>query len=71
MAKLYRAALCGFTAVLIATAGCSGPEQGGDGPKIGITYGTIQTKLLKYRIDINGEYASALEIGRASCRERV
>ncbi len=60
MAKLYRAALCGFTAVLIATAGCSGPEQGGDGPKIGITYGTIQTKLLKYRIDINGEYASAL-----------
>ena len=60
MAKLYRAALCGFTAVLIATAGCSGPEQGGDGPKIGITYGTIQTKLFKYRIDINGEYASAL-----------
>ena len=47
-------------ALLLMQGSCSAPERGGDGPKIGITYGSIQTKLYKFRIDINGEYAAAL-----------
>ncbi len=60
MTALKRFGVWCVVVVFLALGGCSSPETGGQGPKIGITYGTIQTKLLKYRIDINGEYAAAL-----------
>ncbi len=60
MTALKRFGVWCVVVVFLALGGCSSPETGEQGPKIGITYGTIQTKLLKYRIDINGEYAAAL-----------
>lgn len=45
--------------------GC-GKEPSFEGPRIGITYGKIQTLALKVGIDINGEYRTALAKQRAN-----
>lgn len=60
--KLYSVMFAFFIFVWI---GC-GKEPSLEGPRIGITYGKIQTLALKVGIDINGEYRTALAKQRAN-----
>lgn len=47
--------------VLTIAISCTQVKEFPDAPYIGITYGTIQTRLLKYGIDINKDYIHALQ----------
>lgn len=46
--------------VLTIAISCTQVKEFPDAPYIGITYGTIQTRLLKYGIDINKHYIHAM-----------
>ncbi len=48
------------------TISCTQVKEFPDAPCIGITYGTIQTRLLKYGIDINKDYIHAMQAHRAN-----
>lgn len=55
-----------FLAFLVLVwVGC-GKDTSFEGPRIGITYGRIQTLALKIGIDINGQYRTALAKQRAN-----
>lgn len=54
-----------FALFIFVWIGC-GKEPSFEGPRIGITYGKIQTLALKIGIDINGEYRTALAKQRAN-----
>ncbi|PKL35557.1 MAG: hypothetical protein CVV44_22415 [Spirochaetae bacterium HGW-Spirochaetae-1] len=51
----------GFLILLIILTGCREQAITGNGPRIGITYGNIQCKLLRLGIDINEQYKTALQ----------
>lgn len=50
-----------FILLAFVSLACSVPSGPAGKPAVGITYGAIQTRLLKCGIDINGEYIEALK----------
>jgi len=52
--------------LLVITISCTQVKEFPDAPYIGITYGTIQTRMLPYGIDINKDYIHALQAHHAN-----